>query len=888
MTSTRAAVQQGLEIACLLCQSLPKIGLFHWCGPVCRQKAESGAPMLIELPKSDPKFADIVNQFTKSWSPLKGAVPAVHKIFKCMNTKAAEDRFQQYRQNVEADGAFVAQGKTAGNENRRWHGTIRRCKIGDTSINLTPCSSATCFVCCIIKTGFDINYAAKGWYGTGLYCSSHSSTSNGYTKGAAPGSPYRAMFLNRVIVGTEYVWGKTKGKDLIAKALVSPPDGYDSRKQEIEAAAGGQMYIKEAKGRTNVVLSPISPICRLARRTHVLHVISTAFSAKSHPSISLVQVDWTSEMRSPGPSDASYSRTILAILLFADTDRLVRMNMFRKKDTKLCKHCGLQPCFGNFDYCSKTCGQAAKANSSAPGPANGGYGRPAAQPPYNGGGGYGNYRNPRGGYGDDDDDDFGDDDRASAASNMCKVCRVRPVHKNFEFCSKACSRFAASGHARQASDPRGGYGQGSARRRPSAPDDEDEDEDEDGDEDDTYDAGSSPGAVVPFRRNALCMNCHQYPKVKGRDFCSKACLNAAASRLAAAAQQNDTSNIQFSGVAVPNFGNGRPPFPAGNPGGFAPIVYQGTGYGGQAYPQNWQQQQGAWAQGGYGQQQPAPAAGPAPPPQPVGKPCKIMNCTGREFQPGAKYCSHKCRKAAVQQGLEVACLMCKEMPKAPKRHFCGKACSDKAEKGAPILLDVPKSDPKFADIVKQFNDTWQGGSQPTVHRICKVVNSKAVEDRFQAYRQKVETAGNWVSKGKTAGNENRRWHGTVRECTVGDDPNNLDMCTSTSCRLCCVIRTSFDMKYVAVGIYGLGIYTSAFSSTSHGYTRVATKGSPYRAMFLTRIITGKEHIFVSGTTDPNAKAPPAGHDSVAVCAKHSALIVFQNEAICPSWLVLYS
>ncbi|KAG9031671.1 hypothetical protein FS837_002916 [Tulasnella sp. UAMH 9824] len=262
-----------------------------------------------------------------------------------------------------------------------------------------------------------------------------------------------------------------------------------------------------------------------------------------------------------------------------------------------------------------------------------------------------------------------------------------------------------------------------------------------------------------------------------------------------------------------------------------------------------------------------------------------MSCNGTESRPGSKYCSSECRKAAVKQGLEVACLMCKEFPKAPKRHFCGKACADKAEKAAPILMDVPETDPKFADIVKQFKDSWQDSNKPTVHRICKVVNARAVEERFQAYRQKVEQAGNWVSQGKTAGNETRRWHGTARECTVGDDPNNLDMCTSTSCGLCSVIRTGFD---VAAGDYGLGIYTSAYSSTSHNYTRAATNGSPYRAMFLTRIVTGKEHIFTSGVTDPNAKEPPAGYDSVAVGPDHSALIVFQNEAICLTWLVLYS
>ncbi|KAG8972365.1 hypothetical protein FRC05_010076 [Tulasnella sp. 425] len=498
--------------------------------------------------------------------------------------------------------------------------------------------------------------------------------------------------------------------------------------------------------------------------------------------------------------------TLLALFLFATNDDAVTMNIFKKKDPKLCQQCGLQPCFGNYDYCSKSCGQAAK--NGPPGPAGGGYGVPAGQAPYGGGsgGGYGGMRNPRGAYDDDDDDDDYDE---PPSAGMCKVCRVRPVHKNFEFCSKACGRFAAQGHSRRASDARPGYGQGPPRRRPSGPDDDDDDDDDSG-----YAGSTSPGAVVSYRGNLLCMNCHQYPKVKGRDFCSKSCLNAAASRLAAGTQ-NGTSNYQFTGVAIPNFTGGggqAPPFPGGNPGGFAPIPYQGTGYGGQPYPQGWQQQQ-PWQQGGFGQQQPAPAPAPQAPPPPPGKPCKIPGCNGTEYQPGSTYCSHKCRKAAVKQGLEIACLMCKELPKAPHRHFCGKSCAEKADKNAPILLDVPKNDPKFADIVKQFNATWQGGNQPTVHRIIKVVNSKAVEDRYQAYRQKVEQAGNWVGQGKTAGNENRRWHGTIRECTVGDDPNKLDMCTSTSCRLCCVIRTSFDMKYVAVGVYGLGIYTSAYSST---------------------------------------------------------------------------
>ena len=35
-------------------------------------------------------------------------------------------------------------------------------------------------------------------------------------------------------------------------------------------------------------------------------------------------------------------------------------------------------------------------------------------------------------------------------------------------------------------------------------------------------------------------------------------------------------------------------------------------------------------------------------------------------------------------------------------------------------------------------------------------------------RKSVEARGNFKNVGRTAGNENRRWHGTLRSCTLGD------------------------------------------------------------------------------------------------------------------------
>ena len=83
------------------------------------------------------------------------------------------------------------------------------------------------------------------------------------------------------------------------------------------------------------------------------------------------------------------------------------------------------------------------------------------------------------------------------------------------------------------------------------------------------------------------------------------------------------------------------------------------------------------------------------------------------------------------------------------------------------------------------------------------------------YRDQVEEKGNFVSQGKSRGNENRRWHGTTRTCAIGDK-GVTDLCSSPSCSLCCIIKNSFDLSFFSrktnFGRFGAGIYTSSTSS----------------------------------------------------------------------------
>lgn len=83
------------------------------------------------------------------------------------------------------------------------------------------------------------------------------------------------------------------------------------------------------------------------------------------------------------------------------------------------------------------------------------------------------------------------------------------------------------------------------------------------------------------------------------------------------------------------------------------------------------------------------------------------------------------------------------------------------------------------------------------------------------YSDRVEAKGQFVSQGRSYGNENRRWHGTVRECTIGDE-GETELCSDPSCSLCCIMKTTFDLAVSAKKTnfrrFGMGIYTSSTSS----------------------------------------------------------------------------
>ncbi|KAF9463918.1 hypothetical protein BDZ94DRAFT_1217414 [Collybia nuda] len=272
--------------------------------------------------------------------------------------------------------------------------------------------------------------------------------------------------------------------------------------------------------------------------------------------------------------------------------------------------------------------------------------------------------------------------------------------------------------------------------------------------------------------------------------------------------------------------------------------------------------------------------------------CQISGCQKTCFTNPNGSLADFCGQAHKTLG-ETICLMCRQAAKQPGSHFCGQACADDCEKAGPLLLEVPRNHITFKSVADQFKASWRhtGTTCPPVRRVYKIQARQASLASYNAYRASVEARGQFVAAGRSIGNENRRWHGTRRECTLGDK-GNTKTCSSQTCSLCCIVRTSFDLslwgKKTGWGRFGKGIYTSSTSSKSNDYSQNDCN-SPFKTVLLNKVVVGKGCKMLQDST--SLTAPPAGFDSVLAekggSLNYDELVVYRNDAIRPSFLVVY-
>jgi len=208
-------------------------------------------------------------------------------------------------------------------------------------------------------------------------------------------------------------------------------------------------------------------------------------------------------------------------------------------------------------------------------------------------------------------------------------------------------------------------------------------------------------------------------------------------------------------------------------------------------------------------------------------------------------------------------------------------------RGEPAIIDIPRCNQLYLEVEQQFIQQWKHRTRvPTVINIWKIYPGQTVLDRFSSYQRGVEQ-----NRGIPDGNTRRRFHGTVRECCLGDTPSSNVFCRLATCNLCKIIQNSFQVAKVGQSTsfarFGAGIYTSATSSKANDYS--PKRFSPNKAMLLNEVVLGK--VVKLAWNDTSLKQPPRGFDSVVGEPggelNYDECVVYNNSAIHPSFLIIY-
>ncbi|GJE95782.1 PARP catalytic domain-containing protein [Phanerochaete sordida] len=207
---------------CLLCGSWEKAWvngkLSDFCSKKCRDMVFTSSPLLLEIPATNDEFRDVSSLFRAAWKhppaadkPIPGSVVKMYKIY---SRESHMKRFRAYKEQV-------------GNPRRRWHGTTRKCRLGDDATRTRFCSDQYCGMCGILQSSFQLSKAHPAGtqsyqrFGQGIYTSATSSKAYDYIRNEG-GSPYLTMILSEVIMGKEC---KLPQED---HTLKKPPAGYNS------------------------------------------------------------------------------------------------------------------------------------------------------------------------------------------------------------------------------------------------------------------------------------------------------------------------------------------------------------------------------------------------------------------------------------------------------------------------------------------------------------------------------------------------------------------------------------------------------------------------------------------------------------------------------------
>ncbi|KAJ6512673.1 hypothetical protein C8R45DRAFT_890477 [Mycena sanguinolenta] len=175
---------------------------------------------LVALSPQDPTYLQLEKHFQDAWTHPKKPKPQVHAIFEVVLTEESLVAFLRYRALVE-----LSRVPRHANEQLLFHGTSRSCLLGDEKSRTQLCKTAGCLLCSVIRNSFDVSKCGKRHkfrrFGTGIYTTACSSKADDYFSGV-PDSPFRAVLVNRVVVGNPLT------RKYNAEEITELPFGYHS------------------------------------------------------------------------------------------------------------------------------------------------------------------------------------------------------------------------------------------------------------------------------------------------------------------------------------------------------------------------------------------------------------------------------------------------------------------------------------------------------------------------------------------------------------------------------------------------------------------------------------------------------------------------------------
>lgn len=251
---------------------------------------------------------------------------------------------------------------------------------------------------------------------------------------------------------------------------------------------------------------------------------------------------------------------------------------------------------------------------------------------------------------------------------------------------------------------------------------------------------------------------------------------------------------------------------------------------------------------------------------------------------------------APQHPMDNLCINCHKNPCVPYRPHCGQACVSVLKIGAPKLVPLHMTHTIARDIQTIFQNGWKHTTtQPTLHSIYVIYPIQNVDTGYFGHQNALESRHRFVNRGMLHGNEQSRWHGCTRACRLGEQGQTTP-CTYTNCQLCTIIRSNFDVPWVArQGRWGTGAYTSQTTSKSHLWTgNLQIPKSPWTALLLNYVLVGNTY---TPQWDMNTLVqPPAGYDSVSNPTHnqprgpldYDTTVVYNRDSIRPTYLVLYA